>query len=73
MQILMFAGRNADAQEWNVEERLKQHTYVAIGEFHVSGADADLSIVRRIALLAKQHGLMLHVHGDVNAVERLFR
>jgi hypothetical protein len=56
-----------------VEERLKQHRYVAIGEFHASGADADLSIVRRIVLLAKQHGLMLHAHADANAVERLFR
>jgi predicted TIM-barrel fold metal-dependent hydrolase len=56
-----------------VEERLKQYKYVAIGEFHVSGAHADLPVVRRIVQLAKQHGLMLHAHSDADAVERLFR
>ena len=56
-----------------LEERLKWHKYVAIGEFHVSGADADLPVVRRVVQLAKQHGLMLHAHSDADAVERLFR
>jgi len=56
-----------------VEERLRRHRYVAIGEFHVFGADADLPVPRRIVQLAKQYGLMLHVHGDADAVERLFR
>ena len=56
-----------------LEERLKRHKYVAIGEFHVSGADADLPIVRLVVELAKQHGLMLHAHSDAEAVERLFR
>jgi hypothetical protein len=46
---------------------------VAIGEFHVYGADADLPVPRRIVQLAKQYGLMLHAHGDADAVERLFR
>jgi hypothetical protein len=73
--------KNGETSSWlrdesvlaHVEERLKQYTYVAIGEFHVSGADADLPVVRRIVQLAKQHGLMLHAHSDANAVERLFR
>ena len=56
-----------------LEERLKRHKYVAIGEFHVHGADADLPVVRRVVQLAKQHGLMLHAHSDADAVERLFR
>ncbi len=56
-----------------LEERLKRHRYVAIGEFHVSGPDADLPVVRGIVWLAKQHGLMLHAHSDADAVERLFR
>jgi len=56
-----------------LEERLEHHRYVAIGEFHVSGADADLPLVRRMVQLAKQHGLMLHAHSDADAVERLFR
>jgi hypothetical protein len=56
----------------HVEQRLKQHKYVALGEFHVSGANADLPVVRRIVQLAKQHKLMLHAHSDADAVERLF-
>jgi Amidohydrolase len=56
-----------------VEERLGRHRYVAIGEFHLYGADADLPVPRRIVQLAQQHGLMLHAHSDADAVERLFR
>jgi hypothetical protein len=56
-----------------VEERLRAHRYVAIGEFHVYGADADLEVPRRIVQLARQHGLLLHAHCDADAVERLFR
>ncbi len=56
-----------------VEERLRKYRYVAIGEFHLYGADADLPVPRRIVQLAKQYGLMLHAHSDADAVERLFR
>jgi hypothetical protein len=55
-----------------IEERLKTYKYVAIGEFHVSGVEADLPVVRRIVQLARQHNLMLHVHSDADAVERMF-
>ena len=56
-----------------VEERLRKHTYVAIGEFHLFGADADLPVPRRVVQLAKQYGLMLHAHSDADAIDRLFR
>ena len=56
-----------------VEERLRRYRYVAIGEFHLFGADAELPVPRRIVELARQHGLMLHAHSDVDAIERLFR
>jgi predicted TIM-barrel fold metal-dependent hydrolase len=56
-----------------VEERLHKYTYVAIGEFHLFGADAELPVPRRIVELAKQYGLMLHAHSDADAIERLFR
>jgi hypothetical protein len=56
-----------------LEDRLAQHRYVALGEFHVYGADADLPVVRRAVELAKQHKLVLHAHGDADAIERLFR
>jgi predicted TIM-barrel fold metal-dependent hydrolase len=71
----------ADASTWvrdeaivaYVEERLRKHTYVAIGEFHLFGADAELPVPRRLVQLAKQYGLMLHAHSDADAIDRLFR
>lgn len=56
-----------------LEERLKKYQYAAIGEFHLYGADADLPVPRRMVELAKRHGLILHAHSDVVAVERLFK
>ena len=56
-----------------LEERLNKYRYAALGEFHLYGADADLPVPRRMVELAKQHGLILHAHSDVAAVERLFR
>src|SRR5205085_4422216 len=62
-----------DAALRYVEDLLRTHTYVAIGEFHLFGADADLPIPRRIVQLAKQYGLILHAHSDVDAIERIFQ
>lgn len=53
-------------------ERLANHRYAGIGEFHVYGADADLPVVRGMVQMAKQRGLFLHLHGDAEAVERVF-
>jgi hypothetical protein len=55
-----------------MEERLGRYRYVAIGEFHVFGADADLPVVRRTVELARRHRLFLHAHSDADAVQRLF-
>ncbi len=55
-----------------LEERLKKYRYVAIGEFHLYGADAELPVPRRMVELARQYGLMLHAHSDADAIERLF-
>jgi hypothetical protein len=56
-----------------VEERLKRYRYIAIGEFHVWGADMDLPIPRRMVQLARQHRMFIHIHSDADAVERVFR
>ncbi len=56
-----------------VEERLRKYKYVAIGEFHLYGADADLPVPRRMVQLAKEHRILLHAHSDADAVERLFQ
>lgn len=55
-----------------LEERLARYRYAAIGEFHLDGADADLPVIRRVVELARDHGLLLHVHADADAIERLF-
>jgi hypothetical protein len=73
--------RRGDVSTWTkddaalryVEDLLKKNKYVAIGEFHLYGADADLPIPRRIVELAKQHGLILHAHSDVEAIDRIFQ
>ena len=56
-----------------VEERLRLYRYVAIGEFHVYGADAELPIVRHMVQLARKHKLLIHIHSDAEAVERVFK
>jgi hypothetical protein len=56
----------------HLESRLARHRYVALGEYHVFGADADLPVMRRVVQLARQHRLTLHSHSDADAVERQF-
>ncbi|MGH9576555.1 MAG: hypothetical protein ACRD3R_03875, partial [Terriglobales bacterium] len=56
-----------------VEERLRRYRYVAIGEFHVYGPEADLPVVRHMVQLAREHKLLVHIHSDPEAVERVFR
>lgn len=68
-----------DAKTWttdesivpHVEARLGRYSYVAIGEFHIKGEQADLPVVRRMVQLAKERGLWLHVHGDADSIERI--
>ena len=57
----------------HLETRLARYRYVAIGEYHVYGADADLPVVRRVVQLAREHRLFLHSHSDAEAIERQFR
>lgn len=57
----------------HLEDRLKRYKYVAIGEFHLYGADADLPVPRRMVELAREYKLFLHAHSDVDAIERLFK
>jgi hypothetical protein len=56
-----------------LQERLAKFRYVAIGEYHLYGADADLPVPRRLVELARQHDLVLHSHSDADAIERQFR
>jgi len=56
-----------------LEQRLARFKYAGIGEFHLYGADADLPVPRRMVALAREHGLLLHAHSDVDCIERLLK
>ena len=56
-----------------MEARLKQYRYVALGEYHIYGADADLPVMRRVVAMARERQLFLHSHSDADAIERQFR
>lgn len=56
----------------HLEARLQRYRYVALGEYHIYGADADLPVVRRVVQLARQHRLFLHSHADAEAIDRQF-
>lgn len=55
-----------------LEEHLAKFSYVAIGEFHIYGADVDLPVPRRMIELARQYNLVLHSHSDADAIDREF-
>lgn len=57
----------------HVEGRLKTNTYAGIGEFHVYGADADSTVMRRMVELARERKIFLHAHSDADAVDRMFK
>ena len=79
--VLRPYRKRGDVSTWVRDEtvlaylagRLAKHRYVAIGEFHVYGADADLPVMRGVVQMAKERGMFLHLHGDADAVERVFR
>jgi hypothetical protein len=61
-----------DAIVGYMERRLARHPYVALGEYHVFGAEADLPVMRAVVRMARDCALVLHSHSDADAVERQF-
>jgi hypothetical protein len=55
-----------------LEENLAKNTYKAIGEFHAFGDDIKTPVVQRLIALAKQRNLLLHHHGDREALDLIF-
>ena len=47
--------------------------YVGIGEFHLSGRQADTAVVKRVVDFAVANDLYLHAHVDDEALEILYR
>jgi amidohydrolase family protein len=54
-----------------VEERLRRGVYRAIGESHFGAADVTAPVVKRVAELAAQHGLVLWCHVDDATAEAM--
>ena len=55
-----------------LKERLQKYRYAAIGELHVDGEEANTAVMREVVRLARQYGLMLHVHSDAQAIRYIF-
>jgi len=55
-----------------LEELLALHRYQVFGEFHAFEEHIDLPVVQHSLALAKQHNLILHIHGDAGAVRKVF-
>ena len=56
-----------------LKARLARYRYVAIGEFHVKPDDVKTPVVRQVIKLAREHGLMLHVHSDAKSIELIYK
>ncbi len=54
-------------------QKIEAGNYAGIGEFHADGEQIDLPVIQHVIALARRHGMFLHAHVDVDAVERIFR
>lgn len=56
-----------------VEQRLQQHSYRGIGEFHLFDArHVDTPQIRRLTELAIERDIILHVHSDTAPIRALY-
>lgn len=56
-----------------LNERLEKYRYAGIGEFHIDGEQAYTPVMQEIIRLAKKYKLILHVHGDAQAVKFIYK
>lgn len=56
-----------------LESNLARNQYEAIGEFHAFGDDINTAVIQRMIELAKERNLLLHHHGDREAVDLIFK
>ncbi len=55
-----------------LETNLAENIYEAIGEFHAFGDDIKTPVIQRMIALAKERNLILHHHGDRQALDLIF-
>lgn len=65
------------AQNWTrspgmldyLRQRLAQYPHQGIGEFHIHRLDtADTELLQQVAVLAREHGVPIHLHSDAGPV-----
>ena len=52
---------------------LANNTYVAFGEFHAFGEDINTDVIQWMIQEAKERNMLLHHHGDAEAVHLIFK
>jgi len=57
----------------HLETHLAKRRYHAIGEFHAFGDEMLTPVSQRLIELAKEYNLVLHLHGDRQAMRHIFR
>lgn len=55
-----------------LETNLAKNHYEAIGEFHAFGDDIKTPVIQRLIALARERNLLLHHHGDREALDLIF-
>lgn len=53
-------------------DKLSRYEYEAIGEFHAYGDDIQTEVIQTMIGLAKERNLILHHHGDRDALDQIF-
>jgi hypothetical protein len=56
----------------HLETHLKKRRYHAIGEFHAFGDEMQTPVSKWLVALAKEYNLVLHLHGDRQAMQQIF-
>lgn len=55
-----------------LNQRLGAFDYEAIGEFHAYGADIETPVIQQMIGMARERNLILHHHGDREALDLIF-
>ncbi|MEM8731734.1 MAG: amidohydrolase family protein [Pseudomonadota bacterium] len=55
-----------------LQDRLDQFDYEAIGEFHAFGNDIQTEVIQTMISMARDRDLLLHHHGDREALDQIF-
>ena len=56
-----------------LKERLAKYEYFAIGEFHAYGDDILTPVVQQMIAMARERNLILHHHGDREALDLIYK